>query len=51
METLLGIDYPTWWFLLIGAVFTGYIILDGFDLGAPAHCTCFSIKKKAAALH
>jgi cytochrome d ubiquinol oxidase subunit II len=36
METLLGIDYPTWWFLLIGAVFTGYIILDGFDLGAGA---------------
>ena len=36
METLLGIDYPTCWFLLIGAVFTGYIILDGFDLGAGA---------------
>jgi cytochrome d ubiquinol oxidase subunit II len=36
MATLLGIDYPTWWFLLIGAVFTGYIILDGFDLGAGA---------------
>jgi cytochrome d ubiquinol oxidase subunit II len=34
--TLLGIDYQTWWFLLIGAVFTGYIILDGFDLGAGA---------------
>ncbi|OCX52363.1 cytochrome d ubiquinol oxidase subunit II [Mucilaginibacter sp. PPCGB 2223] len=34
MATFLGIDYPTWWFLLIGAVFTGYIILDGFDLGA-----------------
>ena len=36
METFLGIDYPTWWFLLIGAVFTGYAILDGFDLGAGA---------------
>jgi cytochrome d ubiquinol oxidase subunit II len=36
MATLLGIDYQTWWFLLIGAVFTGYIILDGFDLGAGA---------------
>jgi cytochrome d ubiquinol oxidase subunit II len=36
METILGIDYPTCWFLLIGAVFTGYIILDGFDLGAGA---------------
>jgi len=34
MATLFGIDYATWWFLLIGAVFTGYIILDGFDLGA-----------------
>lgn len=32
----LGIDFPTWWFLLIGAVFTGYAILDGFDLGAGA---------------
>jgi cytochrome d ubiquinol oxidase subunit II len=36
METFLGIDYPTWWFLVLGAVFTGYAILDGFDLGAGA---------------
>ncbi len=36
METFLGIDYPTWWFLVVGAVFTGYAILDGFDLGAGA---------------
>jgi cytochrome bd ubiquinol oxidase subunit II len=36
METFAGIDYSTWWFLLIGAVFTGYAILDGFDLGAGA---------------
>ena len=36
METFLGIDYPTWWFLVIGAVFSGYAILDGFDLGAGA---------------
>ena len=36
MLTFLGIDYPTWWFLVIGAVFTGYVILDGFDLGAGA---------------
>ncbi len=36
MATFLGVDYQTWWFLLIGAVFTGYIILDGFDLGAGA---------------
>ncbi|WP_242457874.1 cytochrome d ubiquinol oxidase subunit II [Pedobacter sp. BS3] len=32
----LGIDYATWWFMIIGAVFTGYAILDGFDLGAGA---------------
>ncbi len=36
MATFLGIDYPSWWFLLIGAVFSGYAILDGFDLGAGA---------------
>lgn len=36
MHTFLGIDYATWWFLVIGAVFTGYAILDGFDLGAGA---------------
>jgi cytochrome bd ubiquinol oxidase subunit II len=36
METFLDIDYPTWWFLILGAVFTGYAILDGFDLGAGA---------------
>jgi cytochrome d ubiquinol oxidase subunit II len=36
MATFLGIDYPTLWFLLIGGVFSGYAILDGFDLGAGA---------------
>jgi cytochrome d ubiquinol oxidase subunit II len=36
METLLGIDYPTLWFLVVGGVFSGYAILDGFDLGAGA---------------
>jgi len=36
MATFLGLDYPTWWFLVVGAVFTGYAILDGFDLGAGA---------------
>jgi cytochrome d ubiquinol oxidase subunit II len=36
MQTFAGIDYNTWWFLVIGAVFTGYAILDGFDLGAGA---------------
>lgn len=36
METFLGVDYPTLWFLVVGAVFSGYAILDGFDLGAGA---------------
>jgi cytochrome d ubiquinol oxidase subunit II len=36
MTTFLGIDYPTWWFLVVGGVFSGYAILDGFDLGAGA---------------
>lgn len=36
METFIGVDYSTWWFLVLGAVFTGYAILDGFDLGAGA---------------
>lgn len=36
METFLGIDYPTWWFLVVGGLFSGYAILDGFDLGAGA---------------
>ncbi|MFB6455555.1 cytochrome d ubiquinol oxidase subunit II [Chitinophaga sp. Hz27] len=36
METILGIDLPTWWFLVIGGLITGYGMLDGFDLGAGA---------------
>lgn len=36
MHTFLGLDFSTWWFLVIGATFTGYAILDGFDLGAGA---------------
>ncbi len=36
METFLGLDYPTWWFLIVGALFSGYAILDGFDFGAGA---------------
>lgn len=36
MATILGIDYPTLWFLVVGALFSGYAILDGFDLGAGA---------------
>ncbi|MFA8450436.1 MAG: cytochrome d ubiquinol oxidase subunit II [Bacteroidales bacterium] len=34
METFLGLELATWWFLVIGAVFSGYACLDGFDLGA-----------------
>ncbi len=36
MNYFLGIDYPTWWFLIVGGLFSGYAILDGFDLGAGA---------------
>ncbi|MEZ4983486.1 MAG: cytochrome d ubiquinol oxidase subunit II [Saprospiraceae bacterium] len=36
MATFIGIDYPTLWFLVVGGVFSGYAILDGFDLGAGA---------------
>lgn len=41
----LNIDYPTWWFLLVGAVFSGYAILDGFDLGAGAWHLFFKKEK------
>jgi cytochrome d ubiquinol oxidase subunit II len=30
----LPIDLPTIWFLLIGVLVVGYVVLDGFDLGA-----------------
>lgn len=36
MSTFLDLDYPTWWFLIVGGLFSGYAILDGFDLGAGA---------------
>lgn len=36
MIMFLGLDYNTWWFLVFGAVISGYAILDGFDLGAGA---------------
>ena len=32
----LGLQYETWWFLVVGALFSGYAILDGFDFGAGA---------------
>lgn len=34
METFLGINLATWWFLVVGALFSGYAVLDGLDLGA-----------------
>ena len=36
MGEFLGLDYNVWWFLVFGAVISGYAILDGFDLGAGA---------------
>ena len=36
METYLGLDLNTWWFLVLGGVLTGYAVLDGFDLGVGA---------------
>ena len=45
MATFLGLDYPTWWFLLVGGVFSGYAILDGFDLGAGAWHLFFKQEK------
>ena len=31
--SLADLPLPTIWFVLVGALFTGYVILDGFDLG------------------
>lgn len=36
METFLGLNFNFWWFMVFGAVISGYAILDGFDLGAGA---------------
>jgi cytochrome bd ubiquinol oxidase subunit II len=36
MDSFLGIELNVWWFLVFGAVISGYAILDGFDLGAGA---------------
>lgn len=33
---MFGLDLQTIWFVLIGVLFTGYAILDGFDLGVGA---------------
>jgi len=36
MVTVFGFDYPTIWFLVLGLLFSGYAILEGFDYGAGA---------------
>jgi cytochrome bd ubiquinol oxidase subunit II len=36
MDTFLGLDFQTWWFLVVGGLFSGYAVLDGFDFGAGA---------------
>ncbi len=36
MEIFLGVDYPTLWYLVVGILFSGYGILEGFDYGAGA---------------
>lgn len=36
MATFLGIDYPTLWYLVVGLLFSGYAVLEGFDYGAGA---------------
>jgi cytochrome bd ubiquinol oxidase subunit II len=36
MTEIFGLDYPTLWFLVVGGLFSGYAILDGFDFGAGA---------------
>jgi len=36
MSSFLGIDFQTWWFLVVGGLFSGYAVLDGFDFGAGA---------------
>ncbi|MFM1877315.1 MAG: Cytochrome d ubiquinol oxidase subunit [Bacteroidota bacterium] len=45
METFLGLDYPTWWYLVVGGLFSGYAILDGFDFGAGAWHLFFKKEK------
>gem|GEM_PF-4081971 len=49
METLLGLDYNVWWFLVFGAVISGYAILDGFDPGSG--CSAFTVKKRNQQAH
>jgi cytochrome d ubiquinol oxidase subunit II len=34
MQTVFGLDYPTLWFLVVGFLFSGYVILEGLDYGS-----------------
>jgi len=36
MESFLGMDYPSLWYFVVGLLFSGYAILEGFDYGAGA---------------
>jgi cytochrome d ubiquinol oxidase subunit II len=48
----LGLDYGSWWFLIIGGLFAGYALLDGFDLGAGAwHLTFQKESSRRTALN
>lgn len=50
--TILGLDYATWWFLVVGGLFSGYALLDGFDLGAGAwHLTFKKESSRRTALN
>jgi len=52
MATYFGLDYPTLWFLVIGALFSGYAVLDGFDFGAGAwHLTFRKEESRRIALN
>jgi cytochrome d ubiquinol oxidase subunit II len=51
-SSILGFDYPTLWFLVVGALFSGYALLDGFDLGAGAwHLTFRKEESRRIALN
>ncbi|MEM6805196.1 MAG: cytochrome d ubiquinol oxidase subunit II, partial [Bacteroidota bacterium] len=45
VEMFLGLDYPTLWFMVIGGLFSGYAVLDGFDFGAGAWHLFFKKEK------
>ena len=45
-------DLNTLWFLLVGVLFTGYVILDGFDLGVGAlYLFARNLQRQFSSLH